>query len=209
MRPALLFVMLIIPALAPPALATIVDRIAITLGTQVITDSEIDQRIRLTSFENGEKPNFSPESRKQAAQRLIDEKLVEHEMTVGHYPGMPDDRKPALLAAYEKDGGAAKLDAELAKRGLTRDDLKNDLARQQNLLTFLNLRFRPAVQISEQEIQRYYREHFAQAKVPLNEVRSAIEQKLTNQRADAELDQWLKGQRERAAIEYFEKDLAP
>jgi hypothetical protein len=204
MRPALL-----VPLLVLPALATIVDRIAITLGPQVITDSEIDQRIRLTAFENGQQPDFSPASRKQAAQRLIDEKLVEHEMTVGHYPGMPDDRKPALLAAYEKDGGAAKLDADLKQRGLTRDDLLNDLARQQNLLTFLNLRFRPAVQVPEQEVQKYYREHFAHANVPLNEVRSAIEQKLTDARADTELDQWLKRQRERTGIEYLEKDLAP
>lgn len=204
MRTAPLLAMLVIPALA-----TIVDRIAITLGSQVITDSEIDQRLRLTAFENGAQPDFSQASRKQAAQRLIDEKLVEHEMTVGHYPGMADDRKSALLATYEKDGGAAKLNAELAKRRLTRDDLMNDLARQQNLLTFLNLRFRPAVQVSEQEIQRYYREHFAQSNVPLNEVRSTIEQKLTNERADAELDQWLKRQRERTGIEYLEKDLSP
>lgn len=204
MRTALLLVMLIVPALA-----TIVDRIAITVGSQIITDSEIDQRIRLTAFENGEQPDFGLASRKQAAQRLIDEKLVEHEMTVGHYPGMPDDRKPALLAAYEKDGGPARLAGELAKRGLTRNDLMNDLARQQNLLTFLNLRFRPAVQVPEQEIQRYYRQHFAQANVPLNEVRSAVEQKLTDERADAELDQWLKRQRQRTGIEYPEKDLAP
>jgi hypothetical protein len=204
MRNALLLAMLV-----TPALATIVDRVAITVGSQVITASEIDQRIRLTAFENGEQPDFSPASRKQAAQRLIDEKLVEHEMTIGRYPGMQDDRKPALLAAYEKDGGPAKLDAALARRGLTRNDLMNDLARQQNLLTFLNLRFRPAVQVSEQQIQRYYREHFAQTNAPLNEVRSTIEQKLTDERADAELDQWLKRQRERAGIVYLEKDLAP
>jgi len=204
MRTALLLAMLVLPALA-----TIVDRIAITLGSQIITDSEIDQRIRLTAFENGEQPDFGLASRKQAAQRLIDEKLVEHEMTVGHYPGMPDDRKPALLAVYEKGGGPARLAGELGKLGLTRNDLMNDLARQQNLLTFLNLRFRPAVQVPEQEIQRYYRQHFAQANVPLNEVRSTIEQKLTDERADAELDQWLKRQRERTGIEYLEKDLAP
>ena len=77
------------------------------------------------------------------------------------------------------------------------------------LRSMLAARFRPAVQISEQDIQRYYREHFIQGKAPLNEVRSAIEQKLTNERADAELDQWLKQQRRRTGIEYLEKDLAP
>jgi hypothetical protein len=193
---------------AVPALAIIVDRIAISIGNQVITDSEIDQRIRLTAFENGEQADFSAASRKQAAQKLIDEKLVEHEMSIGRYPGMPDGRKPALLSVYEKNG-AAKLDAELARRALTREDLMNDLARQQDLLTFLNLRFRPAVQVNEQDVQSYYRQHFARAKVPLNEVRSQIEQKLTDQRADSELDGWLKRQRERTRIEYLEKDLAP
>jgi hypothetical protein len=193
---------------AVPALAIIVDRIAISIGNQVITDSEIDQRIRLTAFENGEQADFSAASRKQAAQKLIDEKLVEHEMSIGRYPGMPDDRKPALLSVYEKNG-AAKLDAELVRRALTREDLMNDLARQQDLLTFLNLRFRPAVQVNEQDVQSYYRQHFARAKVPLNEVRSQIEQKLTDQRADSELDGWLKRQRERTRIEYLEKDLAP
>jgi hypothetical protein len=203
MRAAILFAMLTLPAVA-----TIVDRIAVSIGSQVITDSEIDQRIRLTAFENGEQPDFSAASRKQAAQRLIDEKLVEREMSIGRYPGMPDDRKPALLATYEKNG-VAKLDAELARRGLTREDLMNDLARQQDLLTFLNLRFRPAVQVNEQDVQNYYRQHFAQANVPLNEVRSQIEQKLTDERADSELDAWLKRQRERTRIDYLKKDLEP
>ena len=43
---------LILLALAMPMAATIVDRIAVSVGTQVITDSEIEQRIRLTAFEN-------------------------------------------------------------------------------------------------------------------------------------------------------------
>jgi hypothetical protein len=203
MRAAIIFAIFSLPALA-----TIVDRIAVAIGNQVITQSEIDQRIRLTAFENGQQPDFSAASRKQATQRLIDEKLVEHEMSIGRYPGMPDERKPALLSAYEKNG-AAKLDAELARRGLTREDLMNDLARQQDLLTFLNLRFRPAVQVNEQDVQSYYRQHFAQANVPLNEVRSQIEQKLTDERADSELDAWLKRQRQRTRIDYLEKDLEP
>lgn len=195
---------------AIPAIAVIVDRIAITIGNQVITDSEIDERIRLTAFENDEQPDFSLAARRQAAQRLIDEKLVEHEMSVGRYPGTPDDRRPALLAEFEKErGGAANLDRELAARRLTREELMNDLARQQDLLTFLNLRFRPSVAISEQQVQTYFREHYASSGIPLNDVRSAIEQKLTGDRADAELDAWLKSQRARTRIEYLESELAP
>lgn len=209
MRTALL---LLFPVLASaiPAAAVIVDRVAIAIGSQVITDSEIDQRIRLTAFENGEQPDFSPGARKLAASRLIDEKLVEHEMSIGRYPGMPESRKPALLAAYEKEhGGSAQLRRELAARGLTPKELMDDLARQQNLLTFLKLRFRPAVQVTEQEIRKYYTDHYSASKIPLNDVRSTIEQQLTDSSADVELDAWLKSHRQGTAIEYLEKDLTP
>jgi hypothetical protein len=38
-------------------------------------------------------------------------------------------------------------------------------------------------------------------------VREEIQQKLTNERADKELDLWLQDQRKRTKIEYLEKDL--
>jgi hypothetical protein len=41
----------------------------------------------------------------------------------------------------------------------------------------------------------------------LNEMRAEIQLKLTNDRADKELDLWLTDQRKRTKIEYLEKDL--
>ena len=121
--------LLMIVMLAVPALTTIVDRIAITVGNKVITDSEIDQRIRLTAFESGDKPDFSLAARKAAADRLIDQKLVEREMEVGHYP---------RLKAETTATDAAARDRALAQYGLTPADLEADLARQADLLSFLN-----------------------------------------------------------------------
>jgi hypothetical protein len=131
----LLFALLFCGAVT--ASATIVDRIAIVVGNKIVTDSEIDLRIRLTAFENGAPPDFSLTSRRIAAERLIDQKLVEREMDVGHYPRSDTDERAA--AADEKS---------LAQYGLTRADLETDLARQNTLLGFLNLRFRPVVQDS-------------------------------------------------------------
>ena len=42
----------------------------------------------------------------------------------------------------------------------------------------------------------------------LNEMRAEIEQKLTTERADKELDAWLQDQRKRTKIDYAVKDLA-
>src|ERR1700733_10984533 len=84
------------------AQGAIVDRIAIAVGDKIIAESEIDLRIRLTAFQNGEKADFSLASRRRAAGELIDQKLVEREMDLGHYPRLEPARQTALLADYEK-----------------------------------------------------------------------------------------------------------
>jgi hypothetical protein len=205
---------------AIPLLAVIVDRIAITVGDKVITDSEIDLRIRLAAFQNDLKPDFSLASRRQAAQKLIDQKLVEREMDVGRYPRLGPDVGKKLLAEYDKSNYKSKpeaMDAALRAYGLTPGELQSELAWQTELLTFLNLRFRPAVQVTDQDVQKYFDEEFSKGERKnqqvaeagaLNEMRAEIEQKLTNERADKELDMWLLDQRKRTKIDFEEKDLA-
>ena len=178
-----------------PLGAAIVDRVAITVGNKVITESEIDLRIRLTAFENNEKPDLSPASRRQAAQRLIDQKLVEREMDVGRYPRATPEPAKQLTSS-----------ATLKEYGLTPDDLARDLAWQSELLTFLSLRFRPAVQVTDQDVEKYFKAQSLKGEI--NDVRADIEEKLTGERADKELDLWLQDQRKRTRIEYLEKDLA-
>src|SRR5207237_1154757 len=103
---------------------------------------------------------------------------------------------------------AAAMGRALAAYGLTARDLEDDLARQEDLLTFLNLRFRPAVQVSEEAVQTYFRTKTT-GLVPLTELRTQIEKALTNERADQDLDAWLRDQRRRTHIEYQDKELAP
>jgi parvulin-like peptidyl-prolyl isomerase len=197
----------------------IVDRIAVVAGDKIITASEIDERIRLTAFQNRESPDFSLESRQRAVRELIDQRLIEHEMDVGRYPRLDADRKKTLLTDFEKaeyKSDPAALAKALAVYGLIPKDLEDDLGRETDLLTFLNLRFRPAVQVTDQDVRKYFA-----AIVPagadktsqdaeagaLNEMRAEIEQKLTVERADKELNLWLQDQRKRTKIEYLEKDL--
>jgi hypothetical protein len=190
--------------------AAIVDRIAVAAGGKIITASEIDLRIRLTAFQNQEKTDFSLASRQRAAEELIDQKLIEREMDVGHYPRLDVVGRKALITDYAKAGyqsDPVSLAKALAGYGLTTEDLEEDLGRQSDLLTFLNLRFRPAVQVTDEDIRKYFEEN-APKTGALNEMRAAIEQKLTNARADKELDLWLQDQRKRTKIEYLEEDLA-
>jgi hypothetical protein len=196
------------------ARAVIVDRAAVTVGTKVITESEIIRRIRLAAFQNEVPPDFGAASRREAAQRLIDLKLVEREMELGHYDRTSPEQAQALLTAFaaehfRSDAGALRL--SLAGSGLTPEDLRNELAEQADLLSFLNLRFRPAVEIGDQEIEKYYRENIEPIRtaspVPLSEVRANIEQILTALRADLDLEAWLQDQRRHTRIDYLEGDL--
>jgi hypothetical protein len=205
---------------AIPAGAVIVDGVAVTVGNKVITQSEIDERIRLTAFQNGEKLDFSLDSRKEAAQKLIDQRLIEREMEVGRYPHLEPKVREGLLAAYEKTNyksNANAMAAALREYGLTAQELEGELALQAEFLTFLNLRFLPAVQVTDEDVRKYFDEQMTHGTAKttqeaqtaaLNEMRAAIEEKLTTERANKELDLWLQDQRKRTRIEYIRKDLA-
>lgn len=169
---------------ATQAGAVIVDRVAIVAGGRVITDSDIDARIRLTAMQNGTPPDFSPAMRREAAQRLIDQRIVEREMDLGRYPRLDSAQRAGLLTAFAASvfgGSTDALDSALTAAGLTRAQLEADLARQSELLGFLNMRFRPAV--------------------PETEEKAAAEH------ADRELEAWLADQRKRTRIVFVEREL--
>lgn len=195
--------------------AVIVDRVAVSVGDKIITDSEIDLRIRLAAFQNDEKPDFSLESRRKAVQQLLDQKLIEQEMDLGHYPRLPESAREALLAEYRKADrlpDQAALAKALSTYGLTPRQLEDELAWQSDLLTFLNLRFRPAVEVTAEDVQKYLDEHVLNngRKTPdaaLEAMRVQVEKKLTNERSGRELDLWLQDQIRRTKIDYLEKDL--
>jgi hypothetical protein len=209
--PALVF--LIAMALS----AVIVDRSAITVGNRVITDSEIIRRIRLAAFQNGLAPDLSAASRREAAQRLIDLKLVEREMDVGNYvresPGQSAQQLSAFTAEHFK-GSPEAVRLALSVIDLTPGDLQADLAEQADFESFVELRFLPAVaQASDQEVEEYYRNHIVSAAKPgetspsLADSRAKIEQILANERADLELNAWLRDQRAHTRITYLESAL--
>lgn len=215
MRTALLTPLLL--AVALPALAVIVDRSAITVGNKVITDSDIVRRIRLAAFQNGVVPDFSLAARREAAQRLIDLKLVDLEMDVGNYVRTSPAQATKLLTAFTAQhykGDAEALRMALAAIDLTPADLQNELAEQSDVLSFTNLRFRPAVEpASDREVEEYYQNHIVPETKPgekppsLADSRAAIEQILANERADLDLDAWLRDQREHTRITWLESSL--
>jgi hypothetical protein len=179
--------------------AEVIDRIAITVGPRAITESDILREIRLAAFFNRTEADFSLQAKRQAAGRLVERALIGMEMEAGQY-AFPDDSEVApALAAMKKD------QFPIAGAGLSEADVRRSLLEQLALERFIDERFGPAVQVSDDEMREYYRKKGLAP--PFEEVRGEIGQILRAQRADELLNNWLKESRGRIRIEFKDEAL--
>ena len=202
--------MLLALILLSAAPADIIDRIAVSVGDRVITTSDLDREIRVTAFLNGIQPDFSPATKRTTAERMIDQKLVELEMENGRYPTPPLESILPALDDFQKRfyPDPAGYQHALAAYGITDDDVKKELLWQRTLLEFIDVRFRPGVQVTDQQIQDYFDKVVAPAATAahpgqtpaLAAYRDQIEQTLAGQREDEQMETWLRDARRRTEI---------
>ena len=201
--------------MAVPAAAEIIDRVAVSIGNSVITSSDIDREIRVTAFQNRVQADFSPANRRATAQRLVEQKLIRRELELSHYP-LPD-ASAAVPMLEEFKSNYFRTDQEysaaLGRYGITEQDLKDALLWQLTLVQFIDVRFRPAVAVTDQQIQDYFEKVVkpaAQAAHPsapvlLEDYRDQVEDTLAGQQADREMDMWLKQAEKRSEIVFHEE----
>jgi hypothetical protein len=195
--------------------AEVIDRIAISLGNQVITESQIDEDIRVTAFLNREPADLSAAAKKEAAGRLIEQALIRREMDLSRYP-LPEltEAAQSLQSVKQMYPSEAAFNDALQAYGVTADELSRRLWWQLTLLRFIDYRFRPGIQIPPADVQAYYRRQVSQWEqqgtkpIPtLEESRDQIEEILTQQRIDQALDQWIKDARNQVTINYLDPGL--
>ncbi len=203
---------LLLALAATLASATIIDRIAVTVGNRVITSSDIDRDIRVTAFLNGQPPDQSAANKRATAERLVEQTLVRRELETNRYPvPQPAEIEPALAAfRHRYYPNEADYRRALAKYGISDQDVRDALLWQRTLLQFIDVRFRPAVQVTGEEIQHYFDTVLAprlRAEEPgktfsLDDYRDQIEDILAGRREDSEMDNWLREARRRTPIVY-------
>ncbi|HWB85591.1 MAG TPA: hypothetical protein VG675_15710 [Bryobacteraceae bacterium] len=201
---------------APLALhAEIIDRIAVSVGSRVITESALDREIRVTAFQNRVAPDFSPANKRATAGRMVEQMLIRQELDTSRYPAPTEaDIEPAYQA-FKKTNFQSdqQFQQALADAGITEQDLKDEMLWQSTLLQFIEVRFRPGVQVSDEEIQDYFdrivKPEAAKAHpnepVALEDYRDDIEEKLAGQRVDEQMDNWLKEAKKRTEIVYHDE----
>jgi hypothetical protein len=139
MRRALLALAFTVAAVA----AGVIDRVAVVVGTQVITESEVLLEVRLTEFFNGQPLDLGADQRKAAAERLVDQQLIRNEMQIGGYPMPVESEGDAVLRKFRQDNypGIPAFRAALENHGLTEDEVKRHLLWQAAAMRFTDLRF--------------------------------------------------------------------
>jgi len=188
------------------AQAEILDRIAVSVGNRVITQSDVDREIRITALLNGDQPDFSSANKRATAERMVDQALVRIELEASRYlVPAPEEADAALQELRRRFPDALAYHRALAAHGVDEDDLKARLLWQLTLVRFVGVRFRPGIQVGDEEIRNYYNEHFRGESVTLDDARDQIEQILIGQAANQQADEWLKEARKRTRIDSHEE----
>ena len=196
--------------------AGIVDRAAITVGRQVITELELEEEARVTAFFNQVPASDTPQQRQAAADRLVQQLLIIREMRLSHYPEPNNiDIENAFNRIRDTYGTPREFEDALNRYKLTPDILKNHLAKQISTLHFIEYRFRPELGVSETDLQNYYNQKIAtwatdHPGVPVpsfNQARDSFRAALVAARTDEALDGWLKETRKQVRVAYLEQGL--
>ena len=181
-------------ALAVIAHADLIDRIAVSVGNRVITQSDLERQIRVVAFQNGVKPDLSPANRRAMANKMIQQKLIQLDLETSRYPQpIPAELTPAV-EEFKKTHfmDSAEYQRALAAYGITEQDLLDLLVWQRTLLNFIEIRFETGVQVTEAEVDAYAREK--------KMTTADAERALISQRADEQADQWLRDVRRRTEV---------
>jgi hypothetical protein len=197
------------------ARAEIIDRLAIAVGNQVITELQIDEELRVTALLDHKPIVRSLEERRDAADRLVEQLLIKLEMDLSRYP-LPasGDVDKYLQQIMESSGGAGEFGASLLKFNLTTETMRRHLEFQLMELRFIDYRFRPDAAVSDNDVEAAYRRQVAAWKQshsgppPNFEVsREPLRAMLAEEHTDAALNTWLGESRKRVNIIYFDKAL--
>jgi len=193
--------------------AAVLDRIAVTVGRRVITESAVVRDVRVAAFLDKKPVVLTGATKRAAADRLVDQLLILDEAAFSHLTLPSEADSAAMLSDVKRSyPGPQPYQDGLKAYGITEQDVAQHLLAGLRTLRFTDLRFRPEVQISEDDLHDYYSflvkqwRGKNQENIPTFEAaRSDVEQMVTNERVMQALDRWLGTARTSTEIVYREE----
>ena len=187
-----------------------IDRIVATVNHQPVLQSEWEDGLRFEGFLQGRLPDtFTPEERERALNRLIDRVLLGQQMQAD-YSSTPEElalREREIriqLQGAETDKGWHDL---LARYGITEARFDAALGDQLTVMRFVELRLRPTVRVTREDVEEYYNQTLAPAArktgkepEPLEQLRPRIRELLVQKQLDLVLEDWLANLRSQSDV---------
>lgn len=165
----------LVAAIAPPAQATIVERVVAVVGERPVLWTELLRRaapsrvqIRMQANDPNVVSAQEQEMYKELLDRMIDDRLEEQQADKAHISVSPEeiDRGIANIAAQAQSQQGRPVTtrevlSEVARRGMTEQDFRDEIRRQILEGKLIELRVRPRVRVTEQDAHAAY-QHWAQ-----------------------------------------------
>ena len=199
--------------------AELIDRVAVSVGTTVITESELIEHLRIRALLEGIPLQLDGDSKRDAADRLIQQALIRREIETTRYTIPEAAQAQPLLAAFKLSrfrDNASEYEAALKAAQVTEAEVQASFLWQLTVLRFIEYRFRPGIQIAGEDIRDYYEKKFlpdwrSRSKEPApsaESAASAVEEILLQERIDNQLDRWISLTRTQVSIRYREEVFA-
>jgi hypothetical protein len=188
----------------PGGAAQTIDGVAVRIEDDILTESELRELAAFQQLVDGH-----PKTRAELIRELADQWVVRGEANAGKFPHPSQaDVDRAYSELVKQFKSPEEFKARCAAAGLTEAGIRRMLGEQLYLSRFIDFRFRPAAQISDEEIEKYYREEFApQLKArgetvpPIEDVDDTIREVLIQRAINERATKWLEDTRERLKID--------
>jgi peptidyl-prolyl cis-trans isomerase SurA len=146
------------------------DGIAAQVGQEIVLTSEIEEQLAIASLRLGLADSNVAQAREEVFQRIIDEKIIVQEARARGISVSSEEVEQAVtqhLDLIRKQlGGEETFQRELAKEGLTAEELRDryrEEARRDLLYTRLIQReIYSKIDVTDEEVDQYYQEHKAE-----------------------------------------------
>ena len=215
---AFLLVLAACPVLAGPT--QVIDRIVATVNGHVILQSDWDDAIRLEALAEGRPlDQVTDQDRGHALDRLIDQELLREQAQGAETPQPPAEELQQRMKEIQKQQGAnnpAEWRSALNRYALDEKQVESWLTRDLSMLHQVEARLRPAVQVTPQNVEAYYRDTFlpqlrktGSQEVPLAQVSAQIREILTQQKVNELFTSWLQSLREESRINLPTSSITP
>jgi parvulin-like peptidyl-prolyl isomerase len=184
----------------------VIDRIAARVDTDIILLSDVRALARFQVFNDGK-----AQSDAEILDHLIDQWIVQNEAKAALFPQPSNDDVQRSLERMKRSFSSPEEFEERKKQsGLTDEDVDRMIRSQLYLSNYLDSRFRASVQISDDDIQEFYKtrvvpraESGGQTPPTLDEARGYIQEVLVQRAINTHADLWLKESRTRLRVEKF------